>query len=124
MPRHFFRELGPDFVQRFNWRFAPTTGPYILTPEELERSRRNRGRITFERQEDWWANDKKHWRYRFNADRLRIRVIRDTPKAFELFLAGEMDNFAMNLAEFNFDRLPDHHPLIERGLIHKATFFN
>lgn len=124
VPRHFFRELGPDFVQRFNWRFAPTTGPYVLTPEELERSRRNRGRITFERLDDWWANDKKNWRYRFNADRLRIRVIRDTPKSFELFLAGEMDNFGMNLAEFNFDRLPDHHPLVQRGLIHKATFFN
>ncbi|MCC5839745.1 MAG: ABC transporter substrate-binding protein [Opitutales bacterium] len=124
LPRHFFRELGPDYVQRFNWRFAPTTGAYILTPEELERSRRNRGRITFVRQEDWWANDKPNLRYRFNPDRIRIRVIRDTPKAFELFLAGEMDMFGMNQAEFNFDRLPDHHPLVERGLIHKATFYN
>lgn len=123
-PRHFFREAGPDFVTRYNWRFAPTTGAYVLTDAEVQRTTTNRNFIVFERQSNWWANDKPQFRYRFNPDKIRLRVIRETTTAWEAFLAGDLDAFGMNLAEYNYDRLPDNAPLVTRGLIHKSTFFN
>lgn len=124
VPRHFFKEVGPDFVERYNWRFPPTTGPYVITDAELQRLRTRRTGITLTRLNDWWANDKPNWRYRYNPDEIRLRVIRETPKAFEAFLAGELEAFGMNLAEYNYERLPDTHPLIQRGLVQKATFYN
>ncbi len=124
LPQHFFREMGEDFVQRYQWRFMPTTGPYVITDEEIERIRFNRDSITLTRLEDWWARDLKFYRNRFNADQIRLRVIRDTPKAFEAFLLGQLDMFGMNLTEYNYDMLPDDHPLVEDGFIHKSTFYN
>ncbi len=124
VPQHFYKEVGDDFVTRYNWRFAPTTGAYVITEDELKRTTTNRNHITLTRLANWWANDKKFFRYRFNPDQLRLKVIRDTPKAWEAFLAGELEAFSMNLAEYHYDRLPDTHPLVERGLIHKSTFYN
>lgn len=123
-PRHFYREVGDDYVTRYNWRFVPTTGPYVLTDAEIERTRTSRNHITFTRLTDWWANDKFGFKYRYNPAALRLRVIRETTTAWEAFLSGELDTFGMSLAEYNYERLPDTHPLVERGLIHKHTYYN
>jgi microcin C transport system substrate-binding protein len=124
VPQHFYREVGPDFAQRYNWRFQPTSGPYVISDAELSRIRTNRNSITLTRLDNWWADDKPNFRYRFNPGALRLRVIRETPTAWEAFLNGELDAFGLNLAEFYYDRLPDTHPLVARGLIHKTTFYN
>jgi microcin C transport system substrate-binding protein len=124
-PREFHRDFGPDFVERYQWRFTPTTGPFVLTDDELEGIRTDRTGVSLERLEDWWADSKRNWRYRYNPDRIQLTVIRDTPKAFEAALAGELDFIGgMGLAEYWYDQLPDDHPLVERGLIHKTTFYN
>ncbi|MCU0792236.1 MAG: extracellular solute-binding protein [Opitutaceae bacterium] len=124
IPRHFYRELGDDYVSRYNWRFEPTTGPWVITDAELKRTATARNHITLNRLADWWANDKRQFRYRYNPEATRLRVIRETTKAWEAFLLGELDAFGMNLAEYNYERLPDDAPLVRRGLIHKTTFFN
>jgi microcin C transport system substrate-binding protein len=123
-PRHFYREVGEDFVTRYNWRFTPTTGPYVVAEAELKRTATNRNYISLTRLADWWANEKPRFRYRYNPAEIRLRVIRETTTAWEAFLAGELDAFGMNLAEYNYDRLPDKAPLVTRGLVHKATFYN
>jgi microcin C transport system substrate-binding protein len=125
LPRHAYRDFGPDYVQRYQWRVPPTTGAYTILPEELARIRTNRSGLTFSRVKDWWAADKRHFRYRFNTDEIQLRVIRDTPKAFESALAADLDFIGgMGLAEYWYDQLPNNHPLVERGLIHKTTFYN
>jgi microcin C transport system substrate-binding protein len=124
-PSRHHRDLGPDFVERNQWRFAPTTGAYVITEAEQARIRTDRTGITLTRLQDWWAADKPHWRYRFNPGELQLRVIRDTPKAFEAALAAELDFVGgMALAEYWYDQFPDSHPLVARGLVHKATFYN
>ncbi len=123
-PRHFYKEVGPDFMTRYNWRFVPTTGPYVITDAELKRTTTNRNHITLTRLTDWWANDKPLFRYRYNPAEIRLKVIRETTTAWEAFLAGDLDMFGMSLAEYNYDRLPDGHPLVTRGLIRKDTFHN
>ena len=120
MPRHFFGELDEDFVERFQWKFAPTTGPYMVRDEDIRKGRS----IALTRKKDWWAKDKKFFRNRFNPDRIVLNVIRDTPKRFEAFKRGDLDRFGLNLSEYWYDKLPDTDPDVQAGYIHKATFHN
>lgn len=119
-PAHFYKELGNDFLQRYQWRFQPTTGAYVVKDEDIVKGRT----IALTRQQDWWAKDKKQWRYRYNPDRIEFVIIRDTAKAFEEFKKGALDGFGMNLAEYHYNKLPDDHELVKGGWVHKNTFYN
>jgi microcin C transport system substrate-binding protein len=118
--QHFFKELGDDYVDRYQWKFAPTTGAYVVRDEDLKKGRS----ITLTRLEDWWGNDKKNLRYRFNPDKIRFSVIRDTPKVFEAFKRGDIDQFALNLAEYWYEKLPDSDEDVQNGYIYKSVFYN
>ncbi len=120
IPEHFYREVGEDFVERYQWRSPPRTGPYIVRPEDIKKGRS----ISLTRVQDWWANDKKHFRYRYNVDRLHLTVIRDTEKMFEAFRRGDLDQFGLNLAEYWYEKLPDSDPDVQAGYIHKSLFYN
>ena len=120
MPQHHFNEVGDDFVERYQWRFAPTTGPYIVQEKDIKKGRS----IALTHIDDWWAKDKKHWRYRFNPDRVQFNVIRDTAKTFEAFKRGDVDQFGLTLAEYWYEKLPDTDPDVQAGYIAKSVFFN
>jgi microcin C transport system substrate-binding protein len=120
VPQHFYRELGDDFVDRYQWRFVPTTGPYVIRDQDL-----NRGRsIALTRLEDWWAADKKFYQNRYNVDRIQLNVIRDSNNVFESFRRGDIDMYGLNLAEFWYEKLPDNDPDVVNGYIHKSVFYN
>ncbi len=118
--RHHYREMGDDFIERYQWVFEPTTGPYIIKEEDIRKGRS----IALTRLDNWWAKDKKFYRNRFNVDRIQLNVIRDTPKVFEAFKRGDIDQFGLNLAEYWYEKLPDDDPDIQAGYIKKAIFFN
>lgn len=120
MPQHFYGVLGEDFVERYQWQFAPTTGPYVVREEDIRKGRS----IALTRNKAWWAQGRKFWRNRFNADRIVLSVVRDTAKRFEAFKRGDIDRFGLNLAEYWYEKLPDDDPDVQAGAIHKATFYN
>ncbi|MEP0201641.1 MAG: extracellular solute-binding protein [Halioglobus sp.] len=120
LPEHFFREVGEDFVERYQWRSKPTTGAYIVRQEDIKKGRS----IAMSRIDNWWAKDKKHYRYRFNPDRLQFTVIRDTEKIFEAFRRGDIDQYTLNLAEYWYEKLPDSAPDVQAGYIQKSIFYN
>jgi microcin C transport system substrate-binding protein len=120
LPMHFFSELGEDYVQRYQWRFVPTTGPYVIRPEDLEKGRS----VTLTRLKDWWAKDLKFWRNRYNPDRIRLTVIRDTAKSFEAFRKGELSMFGLTLPEYYYEKLPVTDPLVANGYVDRAVFYN
>ena len=117
---HFFKELGEDYVERYQWRFQTTTAPYLLDDKNLKKGRS----VTFTRDKDWWAKDKKHWRYRFNMDKIHLAVIRDTSKHFEAFKRGDIDQFSLSLAEYWYEKLPDDDQDVTAGYIQKSMFYN
>lgn len=117
---HFFKELGDDYVERYQWRFETTTSPYLLDDKNLKKGRS----VTLTRNKDWWAKDKKHWRYRFNMDKIHLAVIRDTSKHFEAFKRGDIDQFNLRLAEYWYEKLPDDDQDVASGYIHKSMFYN
>ena len=116
--RDFYREFGPDYVDRYHWRFAPVTGPYTLDASKVERSRQ----ITFERMENWWADTKPFYRHRYNPDELTYTVIRDDNKAFEAFLKGGVDWHFLNRTALWYDR--DQEASIRDGYIARAWIYH
>lgn len=121
-PRHAMADFGPDFIEKYQWRILPTTGAYVLQEKDIDRGRS----ITFTRNAEWWARDRKFFRGRFNPDRFRLTVIRDTDKAFESFMRGDIDYFLgmTTVPKYWYEVLPDTHPDVTRGYIRKIKFFN
>lgn len=120
IPQHFFRDMGEDFVERYQWSFVPTTGPYVIRDQDLVQGRS----ITLTRLEDWWAKDNKFFSNRYNVDRVVLNVIRDSNNVFESFKRGDIDQFALNLAEHWYEKLPNSDPDVANGYIHKSVFYN
>jgi len=119
-PQHFYKALGEDYVERYQWKFQPTTGPYVIEEEDIKKG----VSIALTRQDGWWAKDNKFWRNRYNPDRIHISVIRDTTKVFEAFKRGDLDQFGLNLAEYWYDKLPNEDDDVQAGYIHKSVFYN
>jgi len=120
VPEHFYKDLGTDYVQRYQWRLEPTTGPYTIKPEDLHKG----SYIDLTRVPNWWASDKPFYRHRYNFDQIHLQVIRDPEKAFESFKRGDIDGFGLSLPKYWYDKLPDNDPLVQKGYIHKTTFYN
>lgn len=120
IPRHFYYELGEDYVERYQWRVEPTPGPYIVREEDIKKGRS----IAITHIDNWWAQDKKFFRNRFNFDKVRFAIIRDEAKAFEAFRMGEQETFSLDLSEYWYDKLPDTDPEVSAGYIEKAMFYN
>ncbi|MEC9124303.1 MAG: ABC transporter substrate-binding protein [Verrucomicrobiota bacterium] len=115
---HFYKEYGPDYKERYQWRVPPTTAAYTVKPEDLVKG----VSITLSRVDDWWAADKKFYRYRFNADRIRYTVVRDRSKAWELFRAGEIDYFPITLPEYWYQK--SEMPPVFNGFVERYTWYN
>lgn len=122
-PKHFFKDFGPHWEDRYNWRVAPTTGAYTIRDEDVKKQIS----VTLTRVPDWWASNKRFQRHRFNPDRIRTVVIRDPDKALEAFFHGDLDVTPVNaLLNSNiwYDRFSDSQPQVAAGYIVKAIFFN
>ena len=116
-PPHFYKDYGPDFTERYQWRFPPTTGAYEVLPDGVVKG----VSITQTRVKDWWAKDRKFYRHRFNPDRIVHTVVRDESKAFELFRAGELDTFYITRPEFWYEK-SEVDPVF-KGYIERYTFY-
>ena len=118
-PSHFYRVLNNYFIEDFQWKFEPTTGPWELKPRNIKHGEY----ITLTRVKDWWANDKRFQKNRHNPDKRKFTLIRDYQIAFESFKKGDIDMFALTLPEYWHDRTANIEP-VKKGWIHRATFYN
>jgi microcin C transport system substrate-binding protein len=117
-PPHFYSEYGPDYSERYQWRFPPTTGAYEVLPEDIVKG----ASITQTRVKNWWAKDRKYYQHRFNPDKLVNTVVRDESKAFELFRAGELDTFFLTQPQLWYEK-SEIDP-VYKGYIERVTFYN
>jgi microcin C transport system substrate-binding protein len=117
-PPHFYQEYGPDYAERYQWRFPPTTGAYEVRPEDIVKG----ASITQTRVKNWWAKDRKYYRYRFNPDKFVHTVVRDESKSFELFRAGELDTFYLTRPAYWYEK-SEMEP-VYKGYIERVTFYN
>lgn len=114
-PRHF-HVLTDDWVADFNWKIEPNTGPYEITQVRKGKY------IVMERKADWWGDDLKYFKNRFNPDRIHTKVIRDNNVAFQHFLKGELDTFGLTLPFYWHDKAKG--PDFDNGYIAKYWYYS
>jgi len=113
-PSHF-HVLDENWVTDYNWRIEPNAGPYQI-------SRVDNGRlIEFSRKDDWWGDELRYFRNRFNPDRIRYTVIRDTNVAWEYFIRGELDSFPIVLPNYFHEKAVGEP--FDKGWIHRIKFY-
>lgn len=115
----FYREFGPDYNQRYNWRAYPSTGAYVLDTDTMIKGRK----ISMRRVKDWFLKDRKFYRNRFNPDVINYTIIANLDKAFESFRKGALDYFDFVTPPiYWYDKLAV--PEVFNGYICKSQFYN
>ncbi len=117
-PRHFYRELGPDFVSRYQRRFEPVPGPYVLLPGD-DRTEQS---VTLTRVERWWGDSHRYLRNRYNPEKIVLKVVRETEKSVQIFLSGQQDLMMIQGPKYWYG-LNDKEP-VKKGWIAKSVFYN
>lgn len=114
-PRHFHK-LDENWVRDYNWRIEPNTGPYQI-------SKLRKGKyVEFERKQNWWGDDKRYNRHRFNVDHVRVKVIRDINVAYNYFSKGELDSFPLVMPRFWYQKARGRP--YDLGYIGRIKFYN
>ena len=70
-PRHFYGELDNEFVNKYNWKIVPNTGPYQISDFQKGKL------LKFKRKQEWWATNLYYFKNRFNVDKMIVTVVRD-----------------------------------------------
>jgi len=120
VPEHFYKDLGPDYAERYQWTIEPTTGPYTVRPEDIHKG----SYVDLTRVPHWWADQKPFFRHRFNPDRIRFTAVRDRNKMYEMFKRGEIDVLAATRTQVWNEIIPNSDPLVQHGAVAKVTFYN
>ena len=114
-PRHFYKDM-TGFVKKYNWKIAPNTGPYQISKIKKGKS------ITFKRKKDWWAQDLKYYKNRFNVDKVKYTVIRDMNLAWEHFKKGKLDAFGLTLPLYWHEKAKGE--VFDNGYVNKLWFYS
>ncbi|MES2705952.1 MAG: extracellular solute-binding protein [Verrucomicrobiota bacterium] len=120
VPLHHYQTLDPDYLREYNWRPEPTPGAYEILPGNLDMGRN----ILMTKVPGWWGNAKRHYRYRYNVDAINFQVIRDPSKQMEAFRRGDLDLRWLTVPQLWHKQFPDDDPLVTKGYVYKATFYN
>ena len=117
-PESFFSEYGPDYEERYNWKVTPSLGAYYVKEEDVKKG----VSVTMTRVKNWWGEKKKFYRYRYNPDRIVLTLVRDRPKTWELFRAGELDYFFIREPAEWYEKA--EMPAVFDGYAEKRTWYN
>ncbi len=120
IPLHQYQTLDPDFLKEYNWKPEPTPGAYEVLPENLIKGRS----VMLTKVPNWWANQKRHYRYRFNVDAIHFSVIRDNVKQLEAFRRGDLTMFEFKAPPLWHKQFPNDEPSVRKGWVYKGTFYN
>ena len=118
-PAAYIRMDGETYIQDWNWRLPPGSGPYELRTEDIRKGRS----ITLRRRKDWWAREQPDNRHVYNFDEIMWRVVRDDELTYQKFLAGQIDMHQIGIAQRWVEEL-DREPPVRNGWVQKRRIFN
>ncbi|MHC4861147.1 MAG: ABC transporter substrate-binding protein [Planctomycetota bacterium] len=118
-PAAYIRMDGETYVQDWNWKLPPGTGPYELRTEDIRKGRS----ITLRRRKDWWARDFPENRHAYNFDEIEWQVVRDEELLYQKVLAGEIDSHYVNIAQRWVEELEKATP-VALGWVQKRKIYS
>jgi len=118
-PAAYIRMDGETYVNEWNWKLPPGTGPYELKSEDIKKGRS----IMVRRRKDYWDEDNPNFQGVYNFGAIRWEVIRDAELTYQKFLAGELDLNWVSRAQRWVDEL-DKENAVRMGWIQKRKIYN
>lgn len=115
-PRHYYGKLDKDFVAKYNWKIVPNTGAYQIEDFQMGKS------IKFKRNKDWWGQDLRYFRNRFNVDRVIFTVVRDYNMQWEYFKKARFDVFGLTIPKYWYEKTQID--VFQKGYINRYWFYN
>ncbi len=118
-PAHVLKDVtGAAMIKDWNDKMLPGSGPYMVTPADLEKGKA----IHIRRRTDYWADKYRRNIGLNNFDEIRDIVVRDRNLEFEMAKRGDLDIYVVNRAqmwveELNFDK-------IQSGVMQKRKIWN
>ncbi|MBT3983695.1 MAG: ABC transporter substrate-binding protein [Bacteriovoracaceae bacterium] len=113
-PKHFYN-LSKNFVKDYNWKIPPTLAPYQIDVVKKGKY------LTLKRVKNWWGENERFFKNRFNVDKIKYTVIRDQNVAFEHFKKGELESFGLTLPDFWHNKAKGK--IFDSGYVHKLWFY-
>lgn len=117
-PAAYIRMAGDTYLNDWNWRLPPGTGPYALAPGDLVKGQS----ITVRRRHGYWDEAKADRKGTYNFEAVRWDVIRDEELTYQKFLAGELDAYMIMRAQRWVDDLEREHK-IQMGWIQRRKIY-
>lgn len=118
-PAAYIRMDGETYLNEWNWRLPPGTGPYELRREDIRQGRS----ITLRRRDDYWNEDAPFMEGVYNFSEIRLEVVRDSELMYQKLLAGELDLYFVNTAQRWIDEV-DGEEAVRNGWIQKRRIWN
>ena len=89
LPAYYVDQVdGSDFIEQYQFKMMPGSGPYIINNEDII----NQESYKLTRRKEFWGENLKQNRYRFNFDAINFFIIKDNdPLIFEKLKKGEFD---------------------------------
>ncbi len=115
-PRHF-HVLDDKWVENYNWKVEPVSGPYQIT--QVDKGKQ----IVLDKVPSWWGRRLRYYRNRFNVDQVVYTVIRDINAQWEYFKKGEIDSMGITLPEYWHEKSANE-DMVKRGFIQRLWFYN
>jgi len=115
-PEHFFGKLDENFIHKYNWKVVPNTGAYQISDFKKGKY------IYFLRKKNWWGNNLKYFKNRFNVDGVKFTVIRDFNMLWEYFKKGRVDVFPLTMPKYWYNR--SNTDVVNNGYVKRIWFFN
>lgn len=118
-PAAYIRMDGQTYLEDWNWRLPPGSGPYELRSGDMEKE----VSLTLTRRRDWWQGDRPENRGTFNFDRVKWIVVRDQELMYQKFLAGELDLYLVGRAQRWVEEL-DNEPSVRQGRVQMRKIYS
>ena len=109
-----FHKLDKNWVKDYNWKVEPTPGPYKIS------SFKHGKFVKFKRIKDWWANDLRYIRGRYNFDEIHLKVIREREAAWQAFLKGDLYVQGMGKPEYWLNKSKNE--VFKKGYIKRLEY--
>ena len=89
LPAYYVDQVdGSEFIEKYQFKMIPGSGPYIIKNENII----NQESYKLTRRKEFWGENLKQNRYRFNFDAINFFIIKDNdPLIFEKLKKGEFD---------------------------------
>ncbi|MEG2237308.1 MAG: ABC transporter substrate-binding protein [Akkermansia sp.] len=109
----FYRDFDASFVEKYQWRAAPTTGGYTVLSRDILWGRR----LVMSRVKNWWAKELPFYHYSCNVDTITHLFMADEGKILEMFHQGEVDALTVHKSKIWNEQLET--PELANGAVQK-----